>query len=218
VVVEPEPEPQRPTTPAEEVTEAEEDEFEETTNIFDGPSNASSEAEVRESALEVLRSVQTESSEVSARDNEAESIEVKQHNKVALYTLANESLNTVSRATVELLLEVKVPTAREVADNPSFLDGLSQLDDDLREAESQSYARFRLAEDTVLGVSLSMTVGALAWALRGGAIFTSLMTVAPLWASIDLGKVATPVVGRKSGDNDKEPMDEQSVEQIFDKE
>jgi hypothetical protein len=219
---EPDPEPEELQSSAstdEEEAEAEKGQFEQAEDIFAGPRALSSEQVGRESVLEVLRSVQTDSSEeVRARTGELESHDMHQHNKVTLATLQTEALNTVSSTTVELLLEVKIPTAREVIGNKNFLDGLSQLDEDLKDAETNSTARYRLAEDTVLGVSLSMTVGALAWALRGGAIFTSLMTVAPLWASIDLGKIVTPIVHRRETDPEVDPSGEQSVEEIFDKE
>ena len=142
---------------------------------------------------------------------------IRDSNQLAETTFDADELNTVSSATIELVLEVKLPTVREVASNEGFLNGLSQLDDDLRDAESQTGARYRLAEESVVGVSLSVTVGALAWALRGGAVFASLMTVAPLWASIDLGRIATPVSTRNQSDSETDNADEHSVEEIFDK-
>jgi len=209
----------KPAGQAEEVAELGEEPLEQATDIFGGSSTAETEQEDRDAVLEVLRSVQTDSSQAQARASESDAIDVAQHNKVTVATaLDATNFNNVSNATVELLLEVKVPTAREVAGNAGFLDGLRQLDEDLKDAESQSGARFRLAEDTVMGVSLSMTVGALAWALRGGAVFTSLMTVAPLWASIDLGRITTPVVSTKEREGDRDSMDDHSVEEIFEQE
>ena len=219
---EPEPEPSaspnpNPTSQTEEGTESGEQQFEQATDIFGGQSATQTEEQGQVSVLEVLRSVQTDSNQVRARADETDALEVLQHNQLAEASFDADELNTVSSATIELVLEVKVPTIREVASNEGFLNGLSQLDDDLKEAESQTGARYRLAEDSVVGVSLSVTVGALAWALRGGAVFASLMTVAPLWASIDLGRVATPVSNRSQSDGETETSDEHSVEEIFDK-
>ena len=197
--------------------ESVERQFEQSADIFGSPASEGTEEQDQVSVLEVLRSVQTDTNQVRVRSEETDTLEVLQHNQLAETTFDADELNTVSSATIELVLEVKLPTVREVASNEGFLNGLSQLDDDLRDAESQTGARYRLAEESVVGVSLSVTVGALAWALRGGAVFASLMTVAPLWASIDLGRIATPVSTRNQSDSETDNADEHSVEEIFDK-
>ena len=46
-------------------------------------------------------------------------------------------------------------------------------------------------------------------------MFTSLMTVAPLWTSIDLGRITTPVASGRERDDDRDPTDDHSVEEIF---
>ena len=218
--LEPEPEPSpapNPTSQTEEGVESVERQFEQSADIFGSPASEGTEEQDQVSVLEVLRSVQTDTNQVRVRSEETDTLEVLQHNQLAETTFDADELNTVSSATIELVLEVKLPTVREVASNEGFLNGLSQLDDDLRDAESQTGARYRLAEESVVGVSLSVTVGALAWALRGGAVFASLMTVAPLWASIDLGRIATPVSTRNQSDSETDNADEHSVEEIFDK-
>lgn len=124
-------------------------------------------------------------------------------------------MQVVSLATIDLLLEVKTKTLRDTITNQGFLNGLAQLDGDLENLGEQSQSRYRLAEDTLLGISFSATVGALAWILRGGAIFTGLMAATPIWASIDATRIVSS--SRMAHDSSKSTDDEGEVEQIFDK-
>ena len=110
-----------------------------------------------------------------------------------------------------------VPAVRSTAVDSGLLHGLTQLDNDFLELEDESGAGYKLAEDTILGVSFSVSVGALAWALRGGAMFGSMMAFTPLWKSIEIGQVAVMVNSNK-GTADNEPDEgDDSVESLFDK-
>jgi len=83
------------------------------------------------------------------------------------------------------------------------------------ELEEQSGASYKLAEDTILGASFSVSVGALAWALRGGAMFGSMMAFTPLWKSIEIGQVAVMVNSKR--DNSDDHDDDDNVESLFEK-
>jgi len=146
---------------------------------------------------------------------------VIQHRKSNTAVFVSDALSAVGQTTLDIMLEVKVPTAREVADNPLFLDGLSKLQDDLDDAESQKGLRFSVAEETVLAASLSASVGIISWALRGGAMFASLMSAGPLWWSIDMARVSTSVVSPaapKTNKDNEGQSDDGNLEKIFEDE
>ena len=110
-----------------------------------------------------------------------------------------------------------VPSAKATASNPSFLDGLTRIENELAEAEERSDARYKLLEDSVLGASFSVTVGILAWTLRGGAMLASVMTFTPLWKFIEMGQVTHMVAGPKRNTDDEEPDEgDTEVESLFD--
>ena len=92
--------------------------------------------------------------------------------------------------------------------NASFSDALARLEKDLEDSESFQRNRYQIANDTAIGISISTTAGVLAWALRGGALFASVMASTPLWSSID----PVRVVGGSRNDNMK---DDTEVESYF---
>ena len=120
--------------------------------------------------------------------------------------------NTV---TYDLTLDVHIPSARATASNSGFLNGLTKLENDFLELEEENGASYKLAEDTILGVSFSVSVGALAWALRGGAMFGSMLAFTPLWKSIEIGQVAAMVNSKNGPEGDASNEDDDSVESMF---
>ncbi|OED39544.1 hypothetical protein AB833_15070, partial [Chromatiales bacterium (ex Bugula neritina AB1)] len=146
------------------------------------------------------------------------SFSVTQHRSgVSVFSLTSEGLKVVSSATVDLILEVKGSSIRDTISNSGFIDSLSQLDNDLENLGDQKLSRYRAAEDTVLGVSFSMTVGVVAWALRGGALFTSLMAATPIWASIDATRIISASAEARRKEINSDNGKEGTVETIFDK-
>ena len=136
---------------------------------------------------------------------------VTQHNKSEI--LKGSGLQPVGVSITEIIFDVYVPTAREVVDNPYFIEGLRDADEAIEEARPGQ--RYAISEELVLGASLSMSIGLVSWALRGGAVFASLMTAGPLWWGMDITKVAVP-----SSTKEKEPKtpreDNQKLEGMFD--
>ena len=70
--------------------------------------------------------------------------------------------------------------------------------------------RCELASDAAIGVSISTTAGVLAWALRGGARFATVMASTTLWSSIN----PVRLVGGP-GDKSDDDIDESDVESYF---
>ena len=132
-------------------------------------------------------------------------LEVRKHNENETIYLTSEA-NTLSVTSLELIIDVPV-TAFEVATNRQFLQGLSNVQDDLDSAEQETQSRYQLGDDVAVSLSISTTAGILAWALRGSALFGSLMAATPLWASIDPLRVAAGT--KENGSKDDE------VEDIF---
>jgi len=133
---------------------------------------------------------------------------VRQHNGADVIELDILS-GTLSKNTL-IDLDVKIHDYRSVTDNANFQHALSQIKDELSEAENKQSARYNLGSDTALGVSLSASAGVLAWAFRGGAFYASMMAATPLWSSIDPLKV-----GAKSRNNDDREDASDSVERVF---
>ena len=180
------------------------------------PENSSSDTRTTtyssQVATQVLPQVNTFQREIAT----LESIAVTQHRETQVITNYNE-LQILSNATYDLVLDVYVPSAKATASNPSFLDGLTRIENELEEAEERSGARYKLLEDSVLGASFSVTVGILAWTLRGGAMLASVMTFTPLWKFIEMGQVTQMVAGPKRNADDEEPDEEDTeVESLFD--
>ena len=135
------------------------------------------------------------------------SLDVRQHNELesAEVDIQNINFSTVS---VEILTNVRTTKAHDVVSNASFVDALKRLGQDLEDSESFQRNRYQLASDTAIGISISTTAGVLAWALRGGALFASVMASTPLWSSID----PVRVVGGSRNDDMK---DDAEVESYF---
>ena len=143
-----------------------------------------------------------------------EPLEVIQNRSgLSVFSLTAEGLKVVSTATLELVFEVTTASPREVVSNKNFLEGLARLEDDFDNLNDQKKTQYQLSEDAVLGVTFSATVGALAWALRAGALFSSLLAVTPIWAGVDPTKIVA------AGSKDKKRSNTQGdnkVETIFD--
>ena len=187
-----------------------------TENILLLPENSASETPrttiSNQVETQVLPEVDTSQTSFSVR----ETIAVTQHRDAGQVTLQSE-LQVQSAENYDLTLDVYVPSLKaNAASNPGFLKGLSLLENDFAELEDQNGASYKLAEDTILGASFSVSVGALAWALRGGAIFGSMMAFTPLWKSIEIGQVAV-MVNSKKDNSDNHDEDDDSVESLFDK-
>ena len=161
----------------------------------------------------ILAVSQVNQTDVSRSDFIVDSDEwlgVNQHRKSNTAAFDATALETVGQATMQILLEVNVPTARDVVTNPYFVRGLGQLQDDLEEAESGANLRFTLTDETVLAASVSASVGIISWALRSGALLASLMSAGPLWWTIDLAKI--PIKGSK--ENSEAPDDDNQIDDI----
>ena len=94
--------------------------------------------------------------------------------------------------------------------NTLFAEALDRLGQDLEDTGTFERNRYELAGDTAIGISISTTAGVLAWALRGGALFASVMASTPLWSSIN---PVSLVVG--SADRRKDEVDDSDVESFF---
>ncbi len=111
-------------------------------------------------------------------------LDVKKHIKAKNYALYNENV-TLTNMMFDVLLEVETQPLREITSNSHFLEGLSRFENDLQQSEEQISRKYRLGIDTGIGISLGASAGVVAWALRGGALFASVMASTPLWSSID---------------------------------
>jgi len=116
-------------------------------------------------------------------------IAVKQHNKVKYSTVATQD-TSFNATSLEIFIDTIKTRQHDVVSNQNFLEGLNRFDKELEESGSGIERRYQLASDTAIGISISATAGILAWVLRGGAIFASVMTATPLWTSIDPVRVA----------------------------
>ncbi len=139
--------------------------------------------------------------------HEIRSLDVKQHNRLDLIALDAEGTSNTKNLLVNL--EVKISDFRDVTDNNYFLDALARVDDELSETATDNTFRTVLGSEAVFGVSISATAGILAWALRGGALFASMMAATPLWNSIDPVRVMVGKATEKDTAGD-------SVEKVFD--
>jgi len=94
--------------------------------------------------------------------------------------------------------------------NTSFAQALDQLGQDLTDTDTFERKRYEIAGNAAIGLSISITAGVLAWALRGGALFASVMESTPLWSSIN----PVRLVGG-SPDRSDDDTDESDVESYF---
>jgi len=173
---------------------------------FTETSEAINELEVVTAAGQFER---TTSFEFQAENNLTE-LGVRQHNET-LYTVVDNNTQIISSTNIEILTEIDIDRAFDVVNNQQFVKGLDKFDKEFFDPENANNTRFRIANDTAIGVSISTTAGILAWALRGGAIFASVMAATPIWASID----PVRVLNGKREDDDLSGADKE-VESYFD--
>jgi len=179
---------------------------------FGAPAQQSTSEQDTSSPLDVFRALALRPATAEARASGAESLNtVEQHNNHRAATVVHHEVS-ISSVAFEVLFEVPKVRAHDIVSNPSFLEGLSRLESELQESENQNGLRYTIANETILGVSISATAGALAWALRGGALFASVMASTPLWASIDPIKALSTKSSEKDEDSSIEDSD---VENIF---
>ena len=134
-------------------------------------------------------------------------IGVTQHNQNT--NLAFAKAVDSSRSGFSDDLELTDADLRGIADNRYFQDALSRIDKELTDADTNSSRRYLLGTEMAYGVSLSATAGVLAWGLRGGALFASMMAATPLWISIDPIRIITDKKSEEEGESDL-------VERVFD--
>ena len=94
--------------------------------------------------------------------------------------------------------------------NASFAQALDQLGQDLTDTDTFERRRYELASDAAIGVSTSTTAGVLAWALRSGARFATVMASTSLWSGINPVRLVGGL-----GDKSDEDTDESDVESYF---
>ena len=52
-------------------------------------------------------------------------------------------------------------------------------------AMEESKTRYRIAMDTVVGITLSLSAGVVSWVLKTGSLMASFMSTIPLWKQLD---------------------------------
>jgi len=175
------------------------------------PSTSStSEANEKLEVIAIQNNIDQLTPLISAPDGRLADLGVKQHNQTN-YTKLSDDKVTISTAGIELLADLKVDRQHESINNRQFLDGLLQIDRDLAASDEVSKRRYELATETTIGISLGTTAGVIAWALRGGALFASVMAATPLWASIDPIRLTN-----KQAQSEKNSQAESEVEDYFD--
>jgi len=145
-----------------------------------------------------------------------QAIAVTQHRDVIGVVASQYDLQELSTTTYDLTLDVHIPVLTISPSNPVFQNALTQLDNDFAELEEEGGARYELATDSVLGASFSASVGALAWILRGGAMFGSMMAFTPLWKFIEIGQVSVMVGGTNGRSKDNPGGEDDQLESLFD--
>jgi len=135
-----------------------------------------------------------------------DSLDVRQHNQ-------NESIYFTDQATnltvnsIELTINESSSVA-ETVNSRQFLNGLSRASSDLDSAQKETLRQYQIGGDVAVSISISTTAGILAWMLRGGALFGSLMAATPLWSQIDPLRIT-------GADKDSKDKAQDSVEKIF---
>ncbi len=99
-------------------------------------------------------------------------------------TVFEEQLATVlALEPLELEMETKTRILFQT-ENSGFKKSLDEVENTLkRSAEKTNVSG--AAGETVVGVSIGVTAGVLAWMLRGGTLLASVFSVAPLWKQLD---------------------------------
>ncbi|MEM7257150.1 MAG: Ig-like domain-containing protein, partial [Pseudomonadota bacterium] len=125
-------------------------------------------------------------------------IEVKQHASVD-----RPIALTTETSTIASVLEIALAFGEErfgIA-NTDFLQGLLKLESNLQEAGDDSKRRVQLTNEAMFGVTVSATAGIVAWVLRGGALFASVMALTPYWTTLDPSRL---INNRKDNSEDVE--------------
>ena len=110
--------------------------------------------------------------------------------------------------------------SQSAQDNKSFFRELDKMRRDLSEVEETEKDEAHVVSEAVIGVSLSVSAGVLAWVLRAGSLMANFLSVMPLWKQLDL----VPVLGDKTSGAAKSKSDTGTVsdnnlaqeEKIFD--
>ncbi len=88
--------------------------------------------------------------------------------------------------------------------NPDFLADLDVLKQDLDKALSDDTGSHSLKAETVIGLTMSLSVGVVSWVTRAGSLMAAFMSIAPLWKQLD----PLPVLGSEGGADPKRPPPE----------
>ena len=135
-----------------------------------------------------------------------QSLAVRQHNQNdSIYLFENTTGQTVSSVDIKIDSNISLS---QVIYNKNFQSGLARAQSDLESSKDGTGRNFQLGDDVALSVSISTTAGVLAWMLRGGALFGSLMAATPLWSAID----PLRITGGRKDDDDSETSE---VEEMF---
>ncbi len=134
-------------------------------------------------------------------------LDVRKHNTVNYTSISDDDVST-SVTDIEFFIELDSVRLHNVVNNENFVNGLDQLEQNLSEDEESELRRYRLATDITIGASVSVTAGLLTWALRGGALFASVMASSPLWGSADPYRVLNIKANREQDGPD-------NVEEMF---
>ncbi len=106
---------------------------------------------------------------------------------------------------------------KSLMDNDSFVKGLEDMNRDVDQAMEQRNTRYQLAEETAIGITISLSAGFVSWVLRAGSLMASFMSVVPLWKQLDPLPVlgAAAIARRKDSRGKDEKDDETKLEDIF---
>ena len=108
---------------------------------------------------------------------------------------------------------------RSPMDNSSFIEGLEAMNRDLDKAAERNEMRYRLGEETAIGISMSISAGIVNWVLRGGSLLASFMSVMPLWKQFDplpiIGMEGLPKNRDESKQKTAEDEHDEKVEALF---
>ena len=152
------------------------------------------------------RDFESESAALLVERDLLQTLAVRQHNEIESIYLFEENAK-LSVSSVDIKVDSNISLS-QVISNKNFQSGLSQAQKDIESTQNENRRKFQLGDDVAVGVSISTTAGVLAWMLRGGALFGSLMAVTPLWSSID----PLRITGNKKVEKDSETSE---VENIF---
>ncbi len=108
--------------------------------------------------------------------------------------------------------------ARGALHNPDFLNGLDHLKRDLDDALREETRHAGLRAETVIGLTMSLSVGVVSWVTRAGSLMAAFMSIAPIWKQLD----PLPVLGAGDETNERDLRhvedEENAVETLFDEE